>query len=635
MKFKKVYRILTCAFTGLMLCTTLAACVNQPETEPVQEPEQSAEYFETAKDASGKTIMLADHAKSEYSLVVPADADAYETFAAQELQTFLRESTGASLPIIADTGLTYDNTKSYISVGDTVLNKLNLDEEELGAGGGIVDVDGRLVSLAGAKGYGTVNAAYRFMHYQIGWEAYASSEVYYETKESVALLDFQDYKYIPFSDYRNILYKNIFGVSNIAAATRMGFVASSWDGGKTFDGNLFGGWLHNLKELVPVSDSAVGSDWFANGNLCLSRDEIIDYVTERVKEEILITPKAEYFMLGNDDNQGVCECDSCKEALKTCGTNGGISVRFMNKIVENLQNDGFFEANPQVNADMEFMFLNYHAYAEAPVDKEGNILVEADEHVGAFICPIDACYGHALDDPDCEKNRSELANMQNWAKVTDTIGVYLYWCNYKDSFCYYNNWAAFQTWARFFKEIDADYFYAQAIFNEYSPLGDLRQYLLSKFFTDPDCADFDTLTRDFMKHYYKGAEKEMYAYFQAIRQHVSVMQYRSGSSCVGCYDDGDVSYSDEQWWTVTVIDKLLGLLDDAYKALDSSAYTEEDKAEYTKRILIEEATLRYYRYKYHPTIFTDSAMLEEKEFLREAFDLLGCDMESEYGEIIL
>ena len=153
MKFKKVYRILTCAFTGLMLCTTLTACVNQPETEPVQEPEQSAEYFETAKDASGKTIMLADHAKSEYSLVVPADADAYETFAAQELQTFLRESTGASLPIIADTGLTYDNTKSYISVGDTVLNKLNLDEEELGAGGGIVDVDGRLVSLAGAKGH--------------------------------------------------------------------------------------------------------------------------------------------------------------------------------------------------------------------------------------------------------------------------------------------------------------------------------------------------------------------------------------------------------------------------------------------------------------------------------------------------
>ena len=76
MKFKKVYRILTCAFTGLMLCTTLAACVNQPETKPVQEPEQSAEYFETAKDASGKTIMLADHAKSEYSLVVPADADA-------------------------------------------------------------------------------------------------------------------------------------------------------------------------------------------------------------------------------------------------------------------------------------------------------------------------------------------------------------------------------------------------------------------------------------------------------------------------------------------------------------------------------------------------------------------------------
>ena len=637
---KKAYKFLSCMVASLLCCTFVvgckSGCKNKPEsTGPSTEEPITQTDFAVAKDDADKAIMLVDNGKSDYKIVVPVEADAYELFAAQELQDFMLKSTGAKLPIITDGEITYDNTKKYISVGETTLNTLTLTAEEYGASGGLVDVDGKLVLLSGAEGYGTLNATYQFMHYQIAWEAYASTEIYYETKESVALLDIQDHKYIPFSDYRNILYKNLLGPSNLKAAARMGFVCASWQGGTTFEGRLFGAWLHNLPKLVLTSDPAVGDDWFGNGNLCLSRDNIIRYVTEKVKEEILKNPQAKYFMLGNGDNHASCECDSCKEALKVCGTQGGISVQFMNKIVDNLKNDGFFEENPHVNADMKFMFLNYHAYDEAPVDQNGNVLVKANKNVGSFVCPIAACYGHALDDPSCEINPRELKNFQAWAKITDTIGVYLYGCNYRDYFTYYNNWATFQTWGKFFEEIDADYFYSQSVDNVYSPLGDLRQYLISKYLTTPDCADFETLTRNFMQHYYKGANEEMYTYYQAIRQHTTVMQYKTGSSCVDCYDRGDVAYTGEEWWSLPIIERLLGLLDKAYEALENSQYPDEQKAEYKKRILIEEATLRYYRYRFHVTTYTDDALQQEKEFLRASFALLGCDRASEYGDLTI
>ena len=622
MKNKRLRSVLIAALAGITVF--VSAC---GEKNPSGENGGvRAEYtdFDFVKDG-----------KTDYKIVIPQKADTYETFASQELKEFLQKSTGAAFEVISDEGLVYDNADKYISVGDTVLNTFTLASEEYGASGGMVHTDNALVLIAGAEGYGTVNAAYKFMHYEIGWEAYASTEIYYETKETVPLLAFDHYKYIPFSDYRMFLYRNIFGPANLTAATRMGLVTGLWSGGRTLEGRLFASWLHNLPSLVPISDPAVGSDWYSNSNLCLSRQEIADYVTEKVKDLLLLTPDAKYLMLGNGDNTGVCECDSCKEALKTCGTYGGISMLFMNRISEKLENDRFFEEHPQVNADVKMMYLNYHGYVEAPLKENGEAYVKARKNVGSFVCLISACQGHDLDDPDCPINGKQAKNLRAWAKITDTIGVYLYWCNYKDAFTYFNNWAAIQTWGRVFKEVDADYFYAQCIYNDFSPLGDLRQYLMSKYLSDPDCGDFETLVRNFTTHYYKGAEKEMYEFYQATRQHTTLMQQMAGSSCVNCYDNGDIAYANKDWWTLPVIENLLKILDKAYAALENSNYGADKKAEYYKRILIEEATLRYYRYNFHDTTFTASERKQEKEFLTKAFELLGCEYASEYGKIKL
>lgn len=640
MKNKKTFKVLSCVTAGLMLFSFAAGCKSSDKNSSsssasVDDSVVEEVGFDSALDSQGNEIILVSNARSEYTIVLPSDADAYESFAAQELQEFISLSTGATLPVVSDEGISYDNTKKYISVGGTSLNCLTLTRAEYGASGGIVDVDGNLVILAGAEGYGTINATYQFMHYEIGWEAYASDEVYYDIKENVKLLDFQDHKYIPVTDYRYAWYKNLFGPSNLTAATRMGFVMGSWRGGSSFDGYLFADFLHNLKTLVPVTDPKVGSDWFSGGNLCLSRAEIVDYVTEKVKELLLTNPKSQYLMLGNGDNAGACQCDSCKELLKTCGTQGGISIWFMNSIVDKLEEDRFFEKNPQVNPDVNFMFLNYQAYVEAPVSETGDVLLKARDNVGAFVCLIAACQGHALDDPDCPINAEQLKIVENWSKVTDTIGTYLYWCNYKDYFTYYNNWAAMQTWGKTFEKYGVRYYYAQCVDNDYSPLGGLRQYMMSKYLATPDCGDFETLARDFIEHYYYGATSEMYEYYEAIRQHVTAMQNAAGSSCVNCYDNGDIAYTDSKWWSLPTIEKLLSLLDDAYDALDSSNYSAEKKAEYRKRILIEEATLRFYRYRFHTTTYTDAELIAEKEFLRDAFDTLGCARSDEYGDLII
>ena len=65
--------------------------------------------FAVAEVLGAGEIRLADGGKTEYRIVVDAAAPLPVRFAAEELQTFLKESTGADFPIVsAATGRTIE-----------------------------------------------------------------------------------------------------------------------------------------------------------------------------------------------------------------------------------------------------------------------------------------------------------------------------------------------------------------------------------------------------------------------------------------------------------------------------------------------------------------------------------------------
>lgn len=698
-------KLFSFAFCGA-LCVCAGCKGNDPATPSGDLPQNQTENFGVAKDSDGKEIVLIENANSEYKIVVPADTSVYEDYAAKELQRFLQDATGCALSIINDDDASADTDGKYISVGNTTLFDGELDYKEFGESGGMLDVEDKTVFIAGARGYGTLNMAYRFLEYEIGWKAYAKTEIYCDKKQKLDLLAFDEYKYCPPFDFLAFQFGQFANSSTVFDAARLGLIPAT-SGGYTMEGNMYAAFLHNLPMNGMIGpDTTVGYEqirkycadeisaymtteridaeyailaeewekangyapsqeqaaelrtqaeanvelaavksikatWYMGGNICLSRPEIVECATEIVKEKLLANPAAKYLMLGEGDNGASCTCDSCVEKLALYGTQGGISMWFLNSISDNLKESRFFENHPQVNPDVKLLFLNYMAYEGAPVtyDDNGNVdkvLIKANDNVGTYFCIYRACQHHALEDPSCSMNIGYFKTLKGWSAVTDTIGTYLYWANFMNYFTYFDNWASYQQWAKTLAEYGVTYNFAQCVDNYSSPLGDLRIYLMSEYFTNPDAGDFDTLVRDFMKHYYKAASTEMYKYFNAVRLHTTAIQRSAGSQCAECYDGQEgFRYMDAKWWSVETIEKLLGILNEAYQAVENSAYTEEDKQTLCDRILIEESTMRYYRYTFHESSYSDVERAAEKEWLAAAFEKLGITRMSETSPIAL
>ena len=143
---------------------------------------------------------LVKDGKSDYKIVVGADATKVEKYAAEELQYFVEKSTAVKLPIATDGEVSHGDNGKYISVGENKLlsaeKDIKIDYEELGENGVTVNTKGNCVYVAGATENGTLFAVYRFLHYQVGYNAYAYDCVEVDYFRSVKLKNIT-YKHVP------------------------------------------------------------------------------------------------------------------------------------------------------------------------------------------------------------------------------------------------------------------------------------------------------------------------------------------------------------------------------------------------------------------------------------------------------
>jgi len=99
-----------------------------------------------ALSASGANLILSQNGKSGYTIVIGAEASPSERHAAEELQNFLEQISGASLPI------SMEPRPRMVLVGNSAaLRELKLDIpfQELGAEGFILKTAGPHLVIAG------------------------------------------------------------------------------------------------------------------------------------------------------------------------------------------------------------------------------------------------------------------------------------------------------------------------------------------------------------------------------------------------------------------------------------------------------------------------------------------------------
>lgn len=602
----------------LLLVVVMGVCVlvhylNAPAALGGQGGDGNMSHIDTEEppeEIEGKYLVY--EGASDYRIVVPAE-NAFE-LAASELQTFLEQASGVRLPIVVEGE---QGNAPFISVGETNALKdsgIDYSAETPGSTGIVVRTQGDNVFLAGAEDYGTLNAVYEFLSVAVGYEAYTPDEIAVTQSDAIPLYRF-DISYRPSLEMMSTSAGLVYQSQNIQGAARMRLVAGQ-SGGTSIKGHLFNGqWCHTTTQLLPDTEYP-GKPWYSNGQICLTNEELISEMAE-VVAGILQDSAMPYLMIGNMDKASNCTLES--DGVETCsclsdaaqyGGQGGVYVRFLNKVAEQV------EKILGPDKDFTIVGLAYYNYHGAPVDANGDPVdpsVVCGEHVGMMVVDMGNCFGHSFYDTSCSTAQQYAMHYRNWATLTDCLMAYTYGTNFSNYVVPFNDFNVYAENLKFFSEVGCKYVFDQcAGANEITGFIPLKTYIKSK--TAWDVSDYEenyeALVNNFFVAYYKDAASAMYGYYNAVRSHYALLQQVNNDSHVNMYDNG-LSYASDTSWSLQKVEALQTYIDDAYAAVESAAMTDEQKEVLNRRIMAEELTLRYLRLTYW------NEYMGSDEFVRE------------------
>lgn len=138
---------------------------------------------------------------SEYKIVVPKAATGSELYAANELQLYVKNATGALLDIVSDENKVHNNNDKVISIGKTVYQKgtnilSNVNYNDLSTGGYFVKNDKNVYLLDSSENEGIVYAAYEFLSVFFNIEFLTNEYTYCPAQSTVTAYEI-DYLTIP------------------------------------------------------------------------------------------------------------------------------------------------------------------------------------------------------------------------------------------------------------------------------------------------------------------------------------------------------------------------------------------------------------------------------------------------------
>ena len=501
---------------------------------------------------------LVSNGKSEYKIVLDAEATEPEMFAADELRYFIKESTGAELTIIDDEGLTVDENSMYISIGDNAVTRAfgtAVDAEKLKTQGFRIVRYGKSVVILGAHylGYGELNGVYEFLHHEVGYEAYSSDFIALDYKPTVYLMDFD------ISDAPDIEYRAAsegFLYNDLVASRRMRLLPHS----ELFIDD-YGHW-HNFMEILPQSTyRAEYPEWYSSSSLvsgsdpisdnfdpqsytptqlCLTahgNEEKLNKMVQEVAERLLIPILSETnryktnITFTQEDGYDWCDCDACNAAMQKYNGRSALSVRFLNRVSDII--DKYFTDN-NIEREINLFFFVYQQTYDVPAtyDAESGEWIPIDEtvvcrdNVIPFICTIAERRNDTFYEPTTVNVRNVAAG---WDALSKNMAFWHYGANFNFYMIPYGYFSVLADNYKWTKEQNASLIFYQQQINNPNSTGfhRLSQYLHSKLAWDTS-ANVGELTQNFMKAYYGKGADAMTKLYDATSRHSLFNEYQMG-----------------------------------------------------------------------------------------------------------
>lgn len=604
----------------------------------------SADTSQEVETLEKSGYKLVNDGISEYRILLAENAFENEVIAAQELQGFLYEATGATLPILY--GDDVSENAPIVSIGQTDRAdalSLSVEGKELNRSGYLMKTVGNsLYILADEQfaGLGCVYGVYDLLEDCIDYRFYYSDEIHYDEKKNVDLyqydeivkptLDFRatSYPALDDEDYRRrlryFLYNEEYGWK---AHTQTHMIVNKE---KYLADHAFG--ATKIVENEDGTTSEVPDHWFSNKGaqqLCWTAGADLEkQAADDLWENIKNNPDKLYFQIGQADNTGFCSCDRCEQAKAEWGMNdAGLQINFANNVTK-LINEKVVEEYPE-GRDVRIVLFAYMGTNQPPVvqNEEGKWVAFSEKvkpisNVYFEYAPIFANYSYPLEHVS---NMDTYNDLLKWNEFLNEKGKLMLW-TYETNFHYFmynfNNFATFREQIATYAENGVDYIFSQGASQTNQPcFQEMRLFVESQLMWDVN-KNYTELVKEFMSAFYKDAAPEMLEYYNLIK-----MRYEQAEILFG--NEFDTIYSDigsKEIWTSGVVDAISGIFERAYAKI--AHYQSEDHAMYQKlyeRIKKLEITIIYTKLNsYHEDYSQDvvNQMIDEFNYYTSKFNIL-------------
>ncbi len=437
---------------------------------------------------------------SAYVIATGKEAGPAAHRAAGQLQYYLREATGITLPVITAEP---DTAVRQIFIGPAVCFPSRDSSVQTGADGFRLRVVPGHVFIGGGEGKGTLYGVYDLLEKFAGCRFWAPDAETVPRSEEIHI-PLMDTVVRPAFAFREVYYA---GMDDTVFLDKMRCHRHSGTGP-----SAWGMWVHTMFSLVPPEK------WFethpgyfalmggtrARTQLCLTHPDVLKLTIEALRDRMETDPLARYWSVSQMDTYGNCECDACRAIDEREGGPSGTMIAFVNQVAE---------AFP----DKVISTLAYQYTRKAPRH------IRPASNVNIMLCTIECDRSRPIESDTLPG--SFLHDLRDWSAIAGDILVWDYVIQFTNMIAPFPNWDVLAPNIRLFREYGVEGVFEQGCRTTYSEFQELRQYVLGTLMWNPEL-NADSLINRFLNGYYGPAAPFVGQYLRGMGDSL----HRSGQS---------------------------------------------------------------------------------------------------------
>ena len=441
--------------------------------------------------------------KSNYQIVVSAEASSSEQTAARELQQYIQQVSGVELPITSD--LMAKGRHIFVGYNERVAALTGAQKPEKDDEGFTYRTVGHDLLIWGGSQRGTMYGVFTFLEKELGIN-WLTPKCTIVPKNEEWKLPRLNHAERPFIGYR---YSNYFVARDVPEWSAHTYENTKWYPLTNDYGNIEAYYgAHTMEWLVPVKEFfATHPEYFClrdgkrfdgYGQLCLSNPDVLEICKTRMKQRMREEPNYRIYSLSQNDNFRFCECDKCAAIEQQYGGHSGLIVWFVNQVAD------------AVKDEFPDKYIGTFAYQYTRQPPTG---IKPRENVVIRLCSIECCFAHPLD-AGCPQNEAFMRDLRGWADIAPHLFIWDYIVDYAQYMAPWPNFQVLGPNIRIFGENKAIGVFEEA---QYQSAGaefdEMKAWTVNHLLWNPDL-NVDSLVSVFIENYYGKAAPHIMDYYR-------------------------------------------------------------------------------------------------------------------------